>query len=573
MRLFTIKSRLIVLISIMLLLLASVGLLGLSGMNTATRSADALYKGNLQTAQQLAQLNERLREAMMELAISAQHDPRLAVSELHDHPTQMHLDKVEANLADIDALWADIRDAEHRGRAQTLTDQFDAQYQRLLENGIRPAMPLYADAAFNQANEIVFVEAMPPFRELIDTLAALIAEEERQASASYQATVAHADQLRWVVIGVLAAGLILGALLGTLLMRRILRPLGQARHHLQQMAEGDFTAQIHPHGHDEVSEMLRVLADSRNHIRELILNIQRSAESISTASVQISSGNTDLAQRTEEEASSLQETAASMEEVATTVKHNTDHTGEANQLAHQASSSASQGGERVEQAVQKMHDMARSSEEISSIISMIDGIAFQTNILALNASVEAARAGEQGRGFAVVAGEVRKLAQRSAESAKQIQALIDRNGEIVHEGSQLVEGVGTSMQEIVDNIARVSTLMEEVNRASEEQTRAVEQVNVAISQMDRTTQQNAALVEQTDTASSALEAQARDLASEVRFFRVGNDEERDDSAAAPESARHSPAAHEPTHAPQAQEAPAPRRQAQPATTVDDWESF
>ncbi|PWV74181.1 methyl-accepting chemotaxis protein [Halomonas sp. A11-A] len=423
----TIKSRLILLVSLMLLLLAGVGLLGISGMNTANRTADSLYQDNLREAQQLANLNELLRETMIELSLSAQHDPHLPVSQLHDHPTTMHLDNVRRNMEQIDALWAIHRDEDHSSGATELTRRFDQQYQRLVVDGIEPALQLYAANDFNRANEIVFVEAMPPFRELVDTLHALIRYENEQASASYQAAVDRAKRLRAVVVGVLIAGILLGSILGWLLMQRILQPLSRARHHLQQMADGNLTDTIEAHSRDEVGQMMLVLADTQEKIRDLIIDIQHSAESISTASTQIASGNTDLSQRTEEQASSLQETAASMEEVATTVKNNTEHTKQANRLSHEASQSASVGGERAQQAVKKMYEMAKSSEEISSIISLIDGIAFQTNILALNASVEAARAGDQGRGFAVVAGEVRNLAQRSAEAAKQIQALIPSN--------------------------------------------------------------------------------------------------------------------------------------------------
>ncbi len=517
----TIKSRLILLIAVMLVLLAGVGLLGLNGMATANRAAATLYHDNLHEAQQFSEANELIREAMMELAISAQHDPRLPVSTLHDHPTAMHLDNVRGNLGQIDALWADLMAADRSAEARELEGQFNQQYRRLVDNGITPAMPLYAANDFDRANRIVFVEAMPPFRELMGTLQALVDYEDAQAAAAYRAAEAHSDRLRLIVIAVLIAGIALGSVLGWLLMQRILRPLAQARHHLQQMADGNLTDQIQAHSRDEVGQMLMALADSRDKIRDLIIDIQGSAESISTASSQIATGNTDLSQRTEEQASSLQETAASMDQVAATVKNNTDHTAQANRLAHQASESASSGGERASQAVEKMREMTRSSEEISSIISLINGIAFQTNILALNASVEAARAGEQGRGFAVVAGEVRNLAQRSADAAKQIQGLIDHNGEVVHQGSALVESVGGAMQEIVDNIGRVSTLMDEVSRASDEQTLAIDQVSVALSQMDEVTQQNAALVEETATASASLEDQARDLAQSVRFFRVG----------------------------------------------------
>ncbi|WP_404298359.1 methyl-accepting chemotaxis protein [Halomonas sp.] len=594
----TIKSRLILLISVMLLMLAGVGLLGLSGMATANRAAVTLYYDNLHEAQQFSNVNKLIRDTMMELAISAQHDPRLPVSGLHDHPTAMHLESVRTNLAKIDTLWADLVAAERSTEASELVGQFNQQYQQLVDNGITPAIPLYAANDFNRANRIVFVEAMPPYRALMDTLQSLVEYEDAQAAAAYRAAEAHSDRLRLIVIAVLIAGIVLGSVLGWLLMQRILRPLAQAKHHLQQMADGNLTDDIQAHSRDEVGQMLMVLADTRDRIRDLIIDIQRSAESISTASTQIATGNTDLSQRTEEQASSLQETAASMDQVAATVKNNTDHTSQANRLAHQASESASGGGERANQAVEKMREMARSSEEISSIISLINGIAFQTNILALNASVEAARAGEQGRGFAVVAGEVRNLAQRSADAAKQIQGLIDHNGEVVHQGSELVESVGGAMQEIVDNIGRVSTLMNEVSRASDEQTLAIDQVSVAISQMDEVTQQNAALVEQTATASASLEDQARDLAQSVRIFRVGATQSLSQDASqpplvdAPRTLGHStsPSAnhtaghatgHLSSHQPptQQQKPAAPRRLGEqqrkaPATSDEgDWESF
>ncbi|WP_445001197.1 methyl-accepting chemotaxis protein [Halomonas mongoliensis] len=570
----TIKTRLVLLISLMLLMLAGTGLLGLNGMYSANRTADTLYQDNLQEAQQLASLNELLRETLMELSLSSQHDPRLPVSALHDHPTQLHLDNVEQNLAAIDALWAGMMTEQRSPEASALVQQFDQQYRSLVENGIRQALPMYAQGDFNAGNETVFVEAMPPFRQLVETLQALIRYEDAQASASYQAAVDQADRLRTLVIGVLIAGILLGSLLGWLLMQRILQPLSRARHHLQQMAEGNLTDRIDDNSRDEVGHMLLVLSDTQDKIRDLIIDIQRSAESISTASTQIASGNTDLSQRTEEQASSLQETAASMDEVAATVKNNTEHTRQANRLSHDARQSASIGGERAQQAMEKMHEMAKSSEEISSIISLIDGIAFQTNILALNASVEAARAGEQGRGFAVVAGEVRNLAQRSAEAAKQIQTLIDRNGEVVKEGSSLVESLGGAMQEIVDNIGRVSTLMEEVSRASDEQTLAIDQVSVAISQMDEVTQQNAALVEQTATASASLEDQARDLATSVRFFRVGHTQEIGGATGeppfvpAPRALDHQAAAtpQEPRRLPDTKRKVA-------TSSEEDWESF
>ncbi|MGO1626025.1 MAG: methyl-accepting chemotaxis protein [Halomonadaceae bacterium] len=240
-------------------------------------------------------------------------------------------------------------------------------------------------------------------------------------------------------------------------------------------------------------------------------------------------------------------------------------------MAHTASDSASHGGDKVDEAVGKMHELTQSSEKISGIVSLIDGIAFQTNILALNASVEAARAGEQGRGFAVVAQEVRSLAQRSAEAAKEIQQLIVENGDVVRQGSTLVEAVGESMQQIVGNIGKVSDLMEEVSRASDEQASAIDQMSTAINQMDDVTQQNAALVEQTANASTSMEAEAGDLAGAVAFFtldqRIGNywrPAPPRDSEATPTAA---------STAPLVSRSLPVRRETAAVCAEDDWEAF
>ncbi|RCV86196.1 methyl-accepting chemotaxis protein [Vreelandella rituensis] len=516
----TIKARLIFMIVVMLVLMLVVGALGFSGMLSSNRAVDTIYQENMRDTQNLAQLNELAKDIILELSLSAQHEPILPVSSLHDHPVQFHMDNIVQNLSKIDATWHEFSSHEMSPEVEALADEFRDGYRNLLAHGVAPAMPLYSTGQYDKANEIALLQGLSAYREMNATLHELIALEEQVALAEYEGAVANAAFMRNLMIGAMVIAVILGGVLGGLLIQRITRPLMTAREHFHKMAAGDLTNEIAHHSNDEVGMMLVELNDMQSTLSDLIANIQRSTDSISTASSQISSGNIDLSQRTEQQASSLQETAASMEQVAATVKNNTQHTGEANKLAHKASSSASTGGEKVSQAVDKMHELTESSEKISGIVSLIDGIAFQTNILALNASVEAARAGEQGRGFAVVASEVRNLAQRSAEAAKQIQALIVVNDEVVRNGSEMVEAVGTSMQEIVTNIGKVSGLMEEVSRASDEQTSAIDQMSIAINQMDEVTQQNAALVEQTATASASLEDQSREMADMVAYFKV-----------------------------------------------------
>ena len=286
------------------------------------------------------------------------------------------------------------------------------------------------------------------------------------------------------------------------------------------LAAGDLTQQIskdYPGLFGQTKDGVNTTVEN---LKKLVDEIKVSVDSIDTASKEIASGNTDLSQRTEEQASSLEETAASMEELTSTVKHNADNAKQANQLAHSASEIAQKGGDVVHEVVGTMSSINESSRKIVDIISVIDGIAFQTNILALNAAVEAARAGEQGRGFAVVAAEVRNLAQRSAEAAKQIKTLIGDSVEKVEGGSRLVDDAGKTMEEIVNAVKRVTDIMSEISAATAEQSQGIEQVNQAITQMDEVTQQNAALVEEAAAAAESLEEEAQSLTRSVSVFKV-----------------------------------------------------
>jgi len=262
----------------------------------------------------------------------------------------------------------------------------------------------------------------------------------------------------------------------------------------------------------------------RDNLAHVVSGVRGNAQGVASASSEIASGNHDLSIRTEEQASALQQTAASMEELSSTVKQNADNARAANQLAMSASTVAGQGGDVVAEVVTTMKGINDSSKKIADIISVIDGIAFQTNILALNAAVEAARAGEQGRGFAVVAGEVRSLAQRSAEAAKEIKALITTSVERVEQGTQLVDKAGATMTEVVSAIQRVTDIMGEISAASSEQSTGVSQVGDAVTQMDQVTQQNAALVEEMAAAAGSLSQQADALVGAVAVFKLSSDQ-------------------------------------------------
>ena len=328
---------------------------------------------------------------------------------------------------------------------------------------------------------------------------------------------------RMAVVAVLVATLVLGLLSATLITRRLLGQLGGEPHEAVAIAAavagGDLSSSVRVRAGDEHSLMARLAAMQRS-LAQAVTSVRQGSENVAISSAQIAQGNQDLSSRTEHQASALQETAATMHQLGSTVRHNTDSAKQANQLALGASNVAAEGGEVVGQVVTTMKDIQESSHKIADIIAVIDGIAFQTNILALNAAVEAARAGEQGRGFAVVAAEVRSLAQRSAEAAREIKALIGTSVERVERGTTLVDRAGQTMGEVVTAIRRVSDIVAEISSASVEQSSGVEQVGQAVGNMDQATQQNAALVEQSAAAAESLRQQAQQLVQAVAVFKL-----------------------------------------------------
>ncbi|MGM3172574.1 methyl-accepting chemotaxis protein [Dickeya lacustris] len=320
------------------------------------------------------------------------------------------------------------------------------------------------------------------------------------------------------------AAMVLGVLIAWSVTRQITRPLMANLKLAEQIAAGDLTTTVVVARHDELGKLTHAMMVMTDRLRQLIADIRHSVDSVASAASQIAAGNHDLSSRTEQQSSAIVETAASMEQLTATVKNNADNARHASQIAEQASDNADRGGAIIHDVIQTMADISGSSKRISDITTVINGIAFQTNILALNAAVEAARAGEQGRGFAVVAGEVRNLAQRSAQAAKEIESLISESVTRVNTGTVLVSDAGHAMDELMASVKRVHDIMGEITSASDEQSRGITQIGAAVAEMDTTTQQNAAMVQQSSAAANALEEEAAKLSERVAVFRVSPQE-------------------------------------------------
>ena len=325
--------------------------------------------------------------------------------------------------------------------------------------------------------------------------------------------------IAWVlalqIVGTLAA-----VCLAWVFIRSITVPMGKAVVLATAVSQGDLTVRFPSHGTNEIGKLLDALSVMQTQLNKLVSEVRSDAQGVATASDQIAQGNNDLSARTEQAAAALEQTAASMDQLRAHVDKNAEHAKDANDLAHQARDVAVRGGEVVAEVVHTMRDINTSSNKIADIIGVIDGIAFQTNILALNAAVEAARAGEAGRGFAVVANEVRSLAGRSAEAAKEIKGLISDSVSRVHAGTTLVDQAGQTMEDVVSSIKRVTDLMGDISLASAAQSTSVAEVGQAVAQMDQATQQNAALVEESAAAASNLNQQAQQLLRAAEAFKT-----------------------------------------------------
>jgi len=499
-----------------LALLVFIAVLGINGMGSVQAKLD-----------EITSVNNVETNLVVELS-SAIDDQMIAIRNIILYTETADMQPEMARINNDQKRYNEAEDKLRKMFAQasnTLPEE-NAQFGKVRQLKEK-ALPLIAKAVElgfanknDEATAVLVTELRPIQFEWRRTLSEFADLEQKISLDAANDAKQNFTSTRTLMIACSALALVLGGAVSWFIARGIVRPIQQALKVAQTVAAGDLSSQIEVPGGDETGQLLLALREMNEGLVNIVADVRSGSDTIASAASQIASGNQDLSSRTEEQASSLEETASSMEELTSTVKQNADNARQANQLAITASEVAVRGGAAVSEVVSNMEAINDSAHKIADIIGVIDGIAFQTNILALNAAVEAARAGEQGRGFAVVATEVRSLAQRSAQAAKEIKGLIDHSMDKVQLGSKLVEQAGNTMHDVVDSIKQVTDLMGEISAASAEQTVGIGQVQESVIQMDQVTQQNAALVEEATAASEAMRVQADNLAQVVSRFKL-----------------------------------------------------
>ncbi len=443
------------------------------------------------------------------------------------------------NLAALEAEMERLRDAysvattgmqqvasEHAGSAQELNLINSINEQALVTRELTEQVIAARQAdELTNAQALLLEQAGPAYAEWLSRINQFIDLQQALNNTTTATARDTASGFQMQMLALTLFALLVGGFIALFLSRQLLRELGAEPYEVKAFAEaigrGELTSQGKLKKGDTTSIMASQVAMAYQ-LQTIVAQVRASAEAVAGNSEQIAAGNNDLSSRTEQQASSLAETASAMEQLNSTVKLNAENSEQASKEASSASRTATRGGDAVHQVVETMNDLNKSSQEIAGIISTIDSIAFQTNILALNASVEAARAGEHGRGFAVVAEEVRRLAQRSADAAREINTLISSNLERVNHGNERAEEASKSTEEIVAAIERVNSIMKEISNASAEQSAGVQEVGQAVTEMDQVTQQNAALVQQSATAANSLRQNAHSLLHAMEVFKLPN---------------------------------------------------
>lgn len=475
----------------------------------AVLEANAILTTALRNHSEADMMHDSLRGDVYEAVVAGLRNDAEHIKEVKKEFTE-HAGNFRSRIEAVNKL---PLDNDTRARLKALQGPLDT-YIRAAEELIAIAGDSEKATPMLKGFQAAFEALEKPMAAISDRIEELVKQRKLDVDEATRAS-------EFAVLAVTLTGVALMAIFGVIVLRNLTRSIRGIQRAVDDLraGSGDLTGRL-PAMHGEFGALSTSLNEFIGGLHDIVSRVRDSATAIGDSSQQVAQGNQTLSARTEEQAAGLEQTASSMEQFTSTVKRNADSAQRADQLAQNASKVASHGGETVRSVVTTMEGISESSRKIADIISVIDSIAFQTNILALNAAVEAARAGEQGRGFAVVATEVRALAQRSSQAAKEIKELIQASVSKVDTGVRFVSDAGKTMDDIVSSVNDVTTIIADISLASQEQLAGIDQVNRAISNMDSSTQQNAAMVEQSASAAEQMAQQAQDLIAAVARFKL-----------------------------------------------------
>jgi methyl-accepting chemotaxis protein len=505
---------------VFVLIIIGISIQGITSMNGANKNFHTFYEDRFMPVRYL----NRIMRNLLQIRVNMVQE--VVAAEAGDYAeVEKRMKNSQELAAAYNEDWKTFSSTEMTAEEQKLADQFDgkaripaelrAKFGESIKNKDLVSAKKYSDE---------WAVGYRDLRELVDNLIKVQNDEAEKIMAE---VAANARAVLIISLIVLLASLGMAGIITYVLATAVSRPVNKGLAFAELIAKGDFTERIDLDQTDELGQLGKALNASADNLEELISNIIVATQNLAQAVEQIASGNQNLSQRTSEQASSLEEIASTIEETTATINQNADNATDANKQADKSSVMAQEGGKLVSDAVVSINEINQVSKKIGEIISVINEIAFQTNLLALNAAVEAARAGEQGRGFAVVAGEVRNLAQRSGNAAKEIGDLIKNSIEKIEVGTDKANKSGEALNEIIASVKNVGNVISEIAAASVEQKQGINQINIAVTEMDTMTQQNAALVEETASASEEMANQAQELLVMMERFKIRDDSRSD----------------------------------------------